>query len=134
MMRPFLIGTAAAVALVIGWLAWDGWVYLQRGYSLGVSLGRHPASIFHVAFPAWRAAIHFLLWVAAMAAIVAYVASSGWASAIAWLTLTLTLLVGVYDARQYGTVGSPTSIWTVLALLVLALLTRLGPLAPEVRA
>jgi len=134
MTRQLLIGTAVAVALFLGWLAWDGWFYLQSGYSLGVSMVGHPASVFHVDFPAWRAAVHVLLWVVAVAAIVAYVARSRWASTAAWLTFAATLLVGIYDVVKYGTIGSPTSIWTVLLLLLFALLTRFAPLAPRANA
>ena len=134
MTRQFLIGTAVAVALFLGWLAWDGWFYLQRGYSLGVSTAGHPDSVFHIDFPVWRAAVHVLLWVAAMATIAAYVTGRHWASKAAWLTFVATLLVGVYDVVQYGTIGSPTSIWAVLLLLLFALLTRFGPLAPRTNA
>ena len=69
-----------------------------------------------------------------MAAIVAYVARSRWASTAAWLTFAATLLVGIYDVVKYGTIGSPTSIWTVLLLLLFALLTRFAPLAPRANA
>ena len=86
MTRQFLTGTAVAVALFLGWLAWDGWFYLQRSYSLGVSMAGRPASVFHIHFPLWRAAVRVLLWVAAMAAIVAYVTRRAWASTATWLT------------------------------------------------
>ena len=133
MKRQFLIGTAVAVALFLGWLAVDGWFYLQRGYSLRAAIAGHPGSIFHVDFPMWRAAVHVLLWVAAMAAIVAYVTDRRWASTGAWLTFAATLVIGIYDVVQYGTIGSPTSIWTVLLLFLFALLTRFGPLAPRAK-
>jgi len=94
----------------------------------------HPASVFHVDFPAWRAAVHVLLSVVAVAAIVAYVTRSRWASTAAWPIFAATLLVGIYDVVQYGTIGSPTSIWTVLLLLLFALLTRFGPLPPTANA
>lgn len=134
MTRQILVGTALAVALFLGWLAWDGWLYLQRGYSLGISMAGHPSSVFHIDFPAWRAAVHVLLWVAAMAAIGAYITGRRWASIAAWLTFAATLLVGIYDVVQYGTIGSPTSIWTALLLLLLALLTRFGPLVASASA
>lgn len=134
MTRQILVGTALAVALFLGWLAWDGGLYLQRGYSLGISMAGHPSSVFHIDFPAWRAAVHVLLWVAAMAAIGAYITGRRWASIAAWLTFAATLLVGIYDVVQYGTIGSPTSIWTALLLLLLALLTRFGPLVASASA
>jgi hypothetical protein len=131
MTRQFLIGTSVAVASFLGWLAWEGWFYLQRGYSLSVSMAGHPTSVYHIDFPAWRAAVHVILCVAAMAAIVAYVTHRRWASTATWLTFAATLFVGIYDVVQYGTVGSPTSIWTVLLLLLFAVLTRFSPLAPR---
>lgn len=134
MTRQFLIGAAVGVTLFLGWLAWEGWFYLQRGYSLGVSMTGHPASVFHIDFPVWRAAVHILLWIAAMAAIVAYVTSRRWASTAAWLAFAATLFVGIYDVVQYGTIGSPTSIWTVLLLLFFALLTSFGSLATRADA
>jgi hypothetical protein len=40
----------------------------------------------------------------------------------------------MHDVTQYGTMGSPTSIWTVVLLLLFALLTRFGPLWLRARA
>lgn len=130
MTRQLFVGTAVAVALFLGWLAWDGWFYLQRGYSLGVSMAGHQSSVFQVNFPVWRAAVHVLLWIAAMTAIAAYATGRRWASIAAWLTFAATIVVGVSDVVQYGTIGSPTSIWTVLLLLLFALLTKFGPVGP----
>lgn len=129
--RQLLIGTAIAAAFCLVWLAWDGWSYLQRGYSLGVSMPGGPASVFHIDFPTWRAVVHIILSVAAMFAIAAYIISRRWASTAAWLSFAAALLVGIYDVVQYGTIGSPTSIWTVLLLLAFALLTRFGRLPAE---
>ena len=134
MSRHLLISVALVVALLVGWLAWDGWFYLQRGYSLGVSIRGHPGSVFHIDFPMWREAVHIFLLVAAMAAIVAYVTSWRWASTAAWLSFAATLVIGIYDVVQYGAIGSPTSIWTVLLLLFFALLTMIGPLASKAKA
>jgi len=66
-----------------------------------------------------------------MSAVVIYIAGSRWASAAAWLAFAATLVVGIYDVAQYGTLGSPTSVWTVSLLLLLALLTTFGRLATE---
>jgi hypothetical protein len=134
MKRQVLIATALALAVFLGWLALDGWTYLQRGYSFSISMAGHPGSVFHIDFPVWRAAFHVLLWVAAMAAIVAYVTGRRWASAAAWLTYAATLTIGIYDVVQFGTMGSPTSIWAVLLLLFFALLTSFGPLTARAEA
>ena len=136
MKRQFLIGTAVAVALFLGWLC-GRWLVLPPTRLLSPRLTwrviRWPF-IFHIDFPMWRAAVHVLLWVAAMAAIVAYVTDRHWASTGAWLTFAATLVIGIYDVVQYGTIGSPTSIWTVLLLFLFALFTRFGPLAPRAKA
>jgi hypothetical protein len=134
MARRLFISSAVAAALFLGWLALKGWFYIQRGYSLGVSMVGHSGSVFHIDFPLWRAAVHVLLWIAAMAAIGAYVAGRPWASRAAWLTFTVTVAVAVYDVVQYGTIGSPTSIWTLVLLLLFALLTRFGPLTSKASA
>ena len=105
MTRQILIGIALAVALVLGWLAWDGWLYLQRGYSIGVAMPGSPMSVSHIDFPTWRAAVHLLLWLTAMGAIAAYVSGRRWAPSAAWLTFACTLLFAVNDIEQYGTMG-----------------------------
>lgn len=64
-----------------------------------------------------------------MAAIVAYVAGRPWASPLAWLTLSAALVTGIYDVVEYGTIGAPTSIWTVLLVFIFALMTRFRKLA-----
>ena len=115
-------------------MAGVGGLYIQRGYSLGVALEGEPGSVYHGDFPRWRATVHVALWVAAMASIAAYVAGRQWASTIAWLTFAAVLIVGILDVGEYGTMGSPTSIWTVLLLLLFALLTRFGPLASRAAA
>lgn len=127
MRRPFFIATALAVALILTWLAWDGWFYLQQGYSLEVALAGEPGSVFHIDFPPIRAGVHVFLWMAAMAAVGAYFAGSRWATTAAWLSFAAAIAVGVHDVGQYGTIGSPTSIWTLVLLLLFALLTKLGP-------
>lgn len=130
MTRRVFVAAALAGAVLLTWLAWDGWFQLQRGYTLRVRMAGEAGSIFRTDFPPWRTAVHVLLWVAAMASTGAYVAGRRWASTAAWLTFAATMIIGIYDVVQYGTTGSPTSIWTVLLLLLLALLTSFGPLAP----
>ncbi len=69
-----------------------------------------------------------------MAVLVAYITGRQGASTAAWLIFAATSLIGILDVVQYGSIGSPTSIWTVLLLLLIALLTRFGPLAQKARA
>lgn len=134
MKRHFLIGAAMLIAIFLGWFAWDGWLYLQRGYSLSVSMTGHKASVFHIDFPMWRSAVHIFLWLLAMAAILAYLAGRSRASTLAWLAFAATSVIGIYDMMQFGTIGSPTSIWAVLLLLLFALLTRFGALVLRAKA
>ena len=129
MMRMALIVIAAAVAVALAWLAWDGWFYIQRGYSLALSFAGSPTSDYHVEFPAWRAGVHVLLWAGAMASIGAYVAEHRRASTAAWLTFAATLFVGMFDVVQYGTLGSHTSIRTVMLLFLFVLLATVAPLS-----
>jgi hypothetical protein len=133
-MRRVLIATALTVAAFLTWLAWGGWLYIQRGYSLSVGFAGEPGSIFHVDFPAWRAVVHVALWLAAMAAIAGYVGRRNWASKVAWLTFAATLAVATSDIVEYGMIGTPTSIWTILLLLLFALLTKFGALEPTAEA
>jgi len=132
MTQRLLVGAALCVAVLLTWLAWDGWLYLQSGYSLSVGMAGETGSIFHIDFPAWRTVIHVLIWVAGLASIAAYIAGIRWASTLAWLTLAVALAIGLSDVSQYGTMGSPTSIWTILLLLIFGLLTRFGRMAPEI--
>jgi hypothetical protein len=134
MTHKLLVGSAVAVAICLTWLAWDELLYLQHGYSVRVSLAEGPASTTKINFPAWRIAVHILLWIAAMAAILAYIQVRSWAQTVAWLTFVGTLAMGVYDVVLYGTIASPTSIWSVLLLLLFALLTTFGRLFPTVDA
>ncbi len=134
MTRQVFIATALAVAVCLAWLGWEGWFYIKRGYSFGVRLAGEPDSIFHIDFPPWRAAVHVSLWLAAMASIVAYVAGHRWACTAACLILAATFANGVYDVVHYGIIASPTSIWTVLLLLLFTLLTRFAPLSARARA
>jgi hypothetical protein len=130
MKRPLLIGTVLVIAGLITWLSWDGWLYLQRGYSFRIGLAGEAGSVFHVDFPTWRTAVHAMLWAAAMAAVFLYVTGHRRASTVAWATFAAVVITGFDDVVQYGTMGSPTSMWTVELLLLLAVLIRFGRLAP----
>ena len=134
MTRWLFIGAAVGVALLLTWWAWDGWLYLQRGYSLGVGMPGKRAWILQIAFPTWRAAAHVLLWVTAMIAAFAFVADLRWASSAAWFAFGATVAVGIYDVVEYGTMGSPTSVWVVLLLLLFALVTTFGSFEPPKEA
>jgi hypothetical protein len=126
--RAFRIATVLTAAVILTWLFYQGWIYLQRGYWIGVGLEGQQATTSHISFPHWRLLAHLLLWAAMMCSIVACLLGRHWSTATAWLACAATCGVGIYDVEQFGLLGSPTSIWTVVLLLVVALLAKARPL------
>jgi hypothetical protein len=125
--RAFRIAAMLSAAVILTWLFYQGWIYLQRGYSIAVAFEGQQATTSHISFPHWRLLAHLLLWAAMTGSIVAYLLGRHWSTAIAWLVCAATCGIGIYDVEQFGLLGSPTSIWTVVLLLVLALLTKARP-------
>jgi len=126
MRQGLLIGSVVAVALLLTWLAWIELRYLHQDHSVKISWPGKPTYVHHVEFPSWMMAVHGLLWLAAMAATIAFLLAQTWAPTVAWTTFAITLVSSIYYIAQYGTMGSPTSKWTVLLLLILALITTYG--------
>ncbi|WP_164488917.1 hypothetical protein [Sphingobium sp. LF-16] len=116
--------------MAISWLSADGWDYLQRGYSVGVSLNGNAASTYHIDFPVWRQYLHVLLWASAVGATFAYANRHRLAKMAALASLIATLLVGMLDVKEYGTLGSPTSVWTIGLMVALWALVKFKPLTP----
>lgn len=133
MTRRLLIGSGIVMAAALTWLAWNGWTYLRAGYSLALSMPGRPPAVSHIDFPAWRAMVHILLWLATLIGAVAYATGRRWASLATWSVVAAIVLVGISDVVRYGFIGSPTSVWTVLLVLLLALLTSFGSVAPSTR-
>lgn len=119
MRRMVLAGVAA---LFIAWSAISGWVYIERGYPLAFAMEGYPVTIRHFGFPRWRAAVHLLLSAGTIAAVLTVLFKQRWAPVAAWTIWALTVAVGYYDVDRWGFMGSPTSIWTVLVLLLFAVL------------
>jgi hypothetical protein len=122
--RAFRIAAMLSAAVILTWLSYQGWIYLQRGYSIAVAFEGQQATTSHISFPHWRLMAHLFLWAAMMGSIVAYLLGRHWSTATAWLVCAATCGIGIYDVEQFGLLGSPTSIWTVVLLLVVALLTK----------
>lgn len=123
-MRRMVLAGAATLFLV--WSAVSGWIYIERGYSLALAMEGYPVSIKHFDFPTWRAAVHLLLSAGAIAAVLTSAFSQRWAPAAAWAVWVLIVALGYYDVDRWGLMVSPTSIWTVLVMMLFAVLVTVG--------
>lgn len=124
MNRLTLIVAAIAIALAISWLSIEEWPLLRKGYSLSASLNGENGAASHVDFPLWRQCAHVLLWLAALVGVFTYIIGHRWAVRTAVSVLAGTLLIGMLDVNEYGTLGAPLSIWTILLLGLLAVLAK----------
>ncbi|MCA1198320.1 hypothetical protein K9B35_10100 [Sphingomonas sp. R647] len=119
-----------AASILIGALlilsAVQQWQYLDRGYTLAVSIGEGPASISHINFPTWRKLASLPIIGFALLAIALFAAKHRRALLLAWTAFGGALILGIYDLREFGLIGSPTSLWTLLPLLGPALAIRVG--------
>ena len=127
-----ILGTVVVTAIVLVALAVDEASYLQRGYDLSMGFAGQSPSIVHTAFPAWLKVTHGLIGFGALSTLVFTAMTRRIAVPLAWVTLGAAIAVGYYDVIQYGTLGSPTSIKTILLLFLLCILTtywkRIGAL------
>jgi hypothetical protein len=101
--------------------------YLWRGYCLQMSIqasfeNRGPF-VSHISFPPWLAVVHGAIYLALFVILGLSALFRRQAFLLAWMTFLAVLIVGALEVQEYGTIGSPTSIKTVLLILVLALLT-----------
>ncbi|MBB3692480.1 hypothetical protein [Sphingomonas sp. BK580] len=117
---------AGAASLSLAWFAVSGWIYIERGYSLAFAMEGYPVEIKHFDFPAWRAAVHLLLSAGAIAAVLTSAFSQRWAPSVAWAIWVLTVAVGYYDVDRWGLMASPTSIWTVLIVMLVAIVVSVA--------
>ena len=120
-------GTVLIVALITLIFAVNEAEYLLRGYSLSMrfdaSFEQRGATTSHIDFPIWLGLVHGVIYLAIFVTLVLTILFRHQALLLAWLTFLAALLVGVLDVYQYGTIGSPTSIKTILLILILAALT-----------
>lgn len=123
----------AAVILAILLLAagTSQWVYLDRGYTLGIVIDGGAATSSHVNFPWGRKLVLLPLGVFAFATLWLFASSHPLDRTAAWAMLAVGLLVALSDVREYGTLGSPTTLWALLLLLAMALMVQLAPRSAE---
>jgi hypothetical protein len=124
MTRRILVALIFAI-LLLG-VGASQWTYLDHGYTLGVAINGGPVSSSHIGFPWSRKLALLALGAAAFGALWLFASSHKLDRAAAWATLALGLLVALFDVREYGTMGSPTTLWAVLLLLALALTVQLS--------
>lgn len=124
MTRRMLVALIFAV-LLLG-VGASQWAYLDRGYALSVAINGGAASSSHIGFPWSRKLVLLVLGVAAFGAVWLFASSHKLDRAMGWATFALGMLVALFDVREYGTMGSPTTLWAVLLLLALALTAQLS--------
>jgi len=96
--------------------------YLQAGYSIGVSLNGDGPSYSQMWFPVWRRVGQALVVLGLAGSIALVFLRPRFAPALAWLAFGGLLALGLYDVREYGTLAAPTSIWSVVCGLAIAVL------------
>ena len=121
---PIILLIAAAFAVLLALTAASTFPYLMRGYSLSVGIEGVQPKDYHVDFPPTRIAIAALIWALGFAAIALFIVGDRRAGLLSWGVFISALLVAVWDVFEYGTMGSPTSLWVLLVFLLLALATQ----------
>lgn len=124
MTRRIIIALIFAI-LLLG-VGASQWAYLDRGYTLGIAIDGGAASSSHIGFPWSRKLVLLTLGIAAFGALWLFASSHKLDRVAAWTTLALGMLVALLDVREYGTIGSPTTLWAVLLLLALPLTVQLA--------
>jgi hypothetical protein len=114
-------GALSPVAAVIlaGLFCWtlvSQWNLLERGYALHVQIGDGPASVAQISYAEWRKYATLAIGALSAVGLVLLGAQHSYAVWVLAAGLAATLLISIMDARQYGFIGSPTS----LQLVVLA--------------
>ena len=120
--RKLILGTVLAAAIVLVVLGLHEASYLQRGYDLSMGFAGQRPSIVHTTFPTWLKVAHGLIGLGVLTTLVFTAMMRRVAVQLAWITLAAAITVGYYDVIQYGTLGSPTSIKTILLLFLLCIL------------
>jgi hypothetical protein len=120
--RTLILGTVLAIAIVLVVLGLDEASYLQRGYDLALGFAGESPSVVHTTFPVWLKVAHGLIGLGALSTLAFTATMHRAAVPLAWGTLGAAIAMGYYDVIQYGTLGSPTSIKTILLLFLLCVL------------
>jgi hypothetical protein len=94
--------------------------HLQRGYSISISMGDNPDTVYHDPFPLWVKAGHAVTALAAMTSLVFFSMLRPVSIVAAWAAFASATAVGIYDIYEYGTIGTPTSGSYYLLVFVIA--------------
>lgn len=125
MTRWKLVAVVLLVILLLG-AGMSQWVYLDRGYTLGIAIDGGAATSSHVSFPWSRKLILLALGATAFGALWLFASSHRLDRIAAWAAFAFGLLVALFDVREYGMLGSPTTLWALLLLLAMALTVQLS--------
>lgn len=107
--------------------------YLQRGYTMTISMSGGAGSVYPVTFPPWRRTANLVLGASLVLSIGLTIFRPQVAWPVAWGVLAAVFAIRAYDFEQYG-VSSPTSLSTVgLVLLAAAAASFLARKVPEAK-
>ena len=120
--RAVILGIVVAAAVVLIVLGLDEASYLERGYSISGGFAGQTPRIVHIDFPNWLKVTHGMIGLAVLGTLMFLAMMRRAAVPLAWATLVVAMAVGMHDVIQYGTLGSPTSIKTIVLVLLLAIL------------
>ena len=125
MTRWKLVAAMLLAILLLG-AGMSQWLYLDRGYTLGIAIDGGATTRSHVSFPWSRKLILLALGGAAFGALWLFASSHRLDRTATWAAFAVGLLVALFDVREYGTLGSPTTLWALLLLLAMALTVQLS--------
>jgi hypothetical protein len=101
--------------------------YLLNGYSIvigtqptDISGAAHPF-VYRVEFSRARILVDILLWATSLVGVLLFAIDNPRARLICWLVFLTATAIRIWDVYHYGTMGSPTSLWLLLTLLLLAI-------------
>ena len=120
----YVVPAAAVIAVFLGA---DEARYLLHGYALTMTVeapfGRSGPTVSHIGFPLWLGLVHGAIYLGIFVILALAALFRREAFFLSWATFLVAVTVGMLDVYQYGTIGSPTSLGTVLLVLLLASFT-----------
>ena len=125
--KALVVGMSVILAIIFIWLGLSQAAYLERGYSISLSLGDRPPTVYHEPFPYWLKVGHALTGFGVITSLVLGAMLRPAAVVVAWAAFASATVVGCYDVFEYGTIATPTSLkFYVLILGIGGLMTYLG--------
>ncbi len=115
--QTVILAVAFALASALTIFAALNFIYLGRGYDLVLTIDGGIRSGYHVDFPIWRRAANVIVWIFACGCVLLFY--FGHRSALVSTIIMGTMVVSASDVYNYGSIGSPRSLWTVATLLML---------------